>query len=702
MSFVTKNSLQRFFTGLKNVFAAKNHTHNYAGSSSAGGAANSANFLGKNTTFNKTGQAGIQYYDAEIKSATAVNTDGWGSPTEAWYQIIHMPLSVGNYYNDIAIPVNDVNGIAYRQRRSGNYYGWYRIIDSNNWKNYITKSALGIGSVNNTADADKSVKYATTAGTANAVAWANVSGKPTTFTPSSHNHDDRYYTETEMNTKLDAKANANHTHNYAGSSSAGGSANSALKLATARTVSGGTDITLNYSYDGSANSSASIGYYSCASTAGNTNNYPYHRIAYTGVITSSYADKSMTLYMSQGYQGGGFGIVRITVRTNNSSNVSTAEARWLVRSGFAADAIQIGLYNVYGKTYADVFFKSAGSYSGCVFRAIASDARGGISRTFTLVNSSEVDSTTTSDKKTSKEVYASIASAANALHSNQAYTNTIVAVDNATVSYANSAGSANAVAWDKVTGKPSTFTPSSHTHDAFGKATASSAGTVGFVPAPAKGQQGLYLRGDGTWATPTNTTYSNMTAATSTAAGKAGLVPAPAAGKQGQYLRGDGVWATPTNTTYGAATQSAAGLMSAADKKKLDGVATGANKITVDSALSSTSTNPVQNKVVNESILWLYCGTYKVDKWVQSSTGYEQTVTVEPRTGGIAMSADMDLSAPMTEKTTDFVTNKTLQKALTIINLGACTPSAGKVRIFVAAKPSCDIPVYWYARMGRT
>lgn len=51
-----------------------------------------------------------------------------------------------------------------------------------------------------------------------------------------------------------------------------------------------------------------------------------------------------------------------------------------------------------------------------------------------------------------------------------------------------------------------------------------------------------------------------------------------------------------------AATQSAAGLLSAADKKKLDGIATGATKITIDSALSSTSTNPVQNKVVNEAM----------------------------------------------------------------------------------------------------
>ena len=44
------------------------------------------------------------------------------------------------------------------------------------------------------------------------------------------------------------------------------------------------------------------------------------------------------------------------------------------------------------------------------------------------------------------------------------------------------------------------------------------------------------------------------------------------------------------------------GLMSVADKKKLDGIAVGANKTTVDSALSSTSTNPVQNKVVNDAL----------------------------------------------------------------------------------------------------
>lgn len=59
---------------------------------------------------------------------------------------------------------------------------------------------------------------------------------------------------------------------------------------------------------------------------------------------------------------------------------------------------------------------------------------------------------------------------------------------------------------------------------------------------------------------------------------------------------------TDSNTVYGNATTSAAGLMSAADKAKLDGVAAGSNHVTVDAELSTTSTNPVQNKVIKSAL----------------------------------------------------------------------------------------------------
>ena len=84
----------------------------------------------------------------------------------------------------------------------------------------------------------------------------------------------------------------------------------------------------------------------------------------------------------------------------------------------------------------------------------------------------------------------------------------------------------------------------------------------------------------------------------------------------------------------GAASTSTAGLMSASDKTKLDGIATGANKTVVDSALSSTSTNPVQNKVVNTAL----------DKKLSRSGG---TMTGALTTKGIKLTSGTDYGATL-------------------------------------------------------
>lgn len=426
-----------------------------------------------------------------------------------------------------------------------------------------TKSEVGLGNVDNTADATKSVKYAISAGSASSAAaltsnagsstqpvyfsggkpvacsytlgksvpadalftdhtYGNMKGAtsssagsaglvpapnigeqlkflradgtwviPTNTTYSvgttSYSGTTKLYTSTgsatdgtmtqnAITTALNGKSATSHTHNYAGSSSSGGAANSANKLATARTVSGGTDITLSFNYDGSGNSSANIGFYSSSASVGDKNNYPFHRFAKLDTIAASYSDKSTTFFISQDYSGGGFGIVRIVLRTNNSSLASTVEVKWLVRCGLSADSVQVGIYNVFGKTYADAFFKTGGSYAGTCFRTLASGARGGISRTWVLVNSSEVSGTSATDAKTSTECYATIAAAGTALHK-QAYSSIVSGTDSGTASYANSAGSANSVAWGNVTGKPSTFAPSSHTHNYAGSSSAGGAAT---------------------------------------------------------------------------------------------------------------------------------------------------------------------------------------------------------------------------------
>ena len=113
-----------------------------------------------------------------------------------------------------------------------------------------------------------------------------------------------------------------------------------------------------------------------------------------------------------------------------------------------------------------------------------------------------------------------------------------------------------------------------HSHSAFTSAAA------GFVPAAASGStsyltSGYVLTGAGWKAgtkynTDTNTTYANYVGATTAASGTAGLVPAATTATRTRFLRGDGTWQVPTNTTYAVATTAANGLMSSADKTKID------------------------------------------------------------------------------------------------------------------------------------
>ncbi len=44
------------------------------------------------------------------------------------------------------------------------------------------------------------------------IRWSDLTGVPTTFTPSAHIHDDRYYTEIEVDTALSGKSNTTHIH----------------------------------------------------------------------------------------------------------------------------------------------------------------------------------------------------------------------------------------------------------------------------------------------------------------------------------------------------------------------------------------------------------------------------------------------------------------------------------------------------------
>lgn len=164
-----------------------------------------------------------------------------------------------------AVPWSGVTGRPSSMPAS-DVYSWAKAAS----KPSYTKSEVGLGNVDNTADSAKSVKYATSAGSAGSVAWANVSGKPAitgkqtrtltasgpsgwkdattdqgfvpdmafmaywngAYSGSSSNlaYCNRGAFGTIVTKNAGDYAPASHSHHYAGSGSAGGSANSAVKL----------------------------------------------------------------------------------------------------------------------------------------------------------------------------------------------------------------------------------------------------------------------------------------------------------------------------------------------------------------------------------------------------------------------------------------------------------------------------------------
>ena len=166
--------------------ANASHTHDYAGSSSAGGAANSANKLNKNA----------------------------GSATQGVYFKDGVPVAM-TYTLGKSVPADA------------------KFTDTNTWRGVQDNLTSTATDQSLSANQGKVLKGLVDGKAASShthddryYTESEMNTKLNGKANASHTHDDRYYTESEMNTKLNGKANSSHTHNYAGSSSAGGTANS--------------------------------------------------------------------------------------------------------------------------------------------------------------------------------------------------------------------------------------------------------------------------------------------------------------------------------------------------------------------------------------------------------------------------------------------------------------------------------------------
>lgn len=140
-----------------------------------------------------------------------------------------------------------------------------------------------------------------------------------------------------LQSALDGKAASSHTHNYAGSSSAGGAATSANKLETARTISLTGDVTGSTSFDGSGNVSIT------ATVSDDSHN---HTIANVDGLQSALDGKSATshnhnsAYISKDLQFlGDNGGVMISYLKDDGKNILTEIA-----------SLPIGFYTVYSQS----------------------------------------------------------------------------------------------------------------------------------------------------------------------------------------------------------------------------------------------------------------------------------------------------------------------------------------------------------------
>lgn len=162
-----------------------------------------------------------------------------------------------------------------------------------------------------------------------------------------------------------------------------------------------------------------------------------------------------------------------------------------------------------------------------------------------------------------------------------------------------------------------------------------------------------------------------------------------------------------SDTTYSLASAYKNGLMSPAQYSKLSGIESEANKTTVDSTLSGTSANPVQNKVLYVALPWEYYATFYVDSWTTASTdeqaqgfAYKQTVYPSKKisVAPTLTANSMFLSLGSTNKTGVFATDVILADSMDKINAGLVYTGSGTITALVEEKPSSDVVMNWWLR----
>lgn len=488
------------------------------------------------------------------------------------------------------------------------------------------------------------------------------------ITDFAHTHDDRYYTETEIDTKLSGKSDTTHTHKYAGSASAGGSANSAVKLDTAAAGSAtqpvyfadgkpvATTYTLGKSVPADAVFTDTNTHYASKNVVGSstatanttaalTNGNVYLNSVENGAVTSA-------------HKISGSGATTVTTDTSGNIIVSSTNTTYSSLKNPYALTVSLngtsqGAYDGSAAKSINVTASSVGAYTKAeVDSAVAKKANSSHTHAaadITSVNASAITGiidaknlpsfvddviegyysnskfykTRGSDGVYATEITGESGKIYVNLNDNKTYrwsgsafvviSETIALGETSTTAYQGDRGK---IAYDHASAHGSAFASGLYkiTTNAAGHVTAATAvvktditglgipgqdtvythpTTSGNKHIPSGGSAGQFLKwsADGTavWAADNNT-WIALKGATADTAGTAGYVAAPAKGQQNYFLRGDATWAALTKSTVGLGNvDNTADINKSVKYATSAGSATSATKAaTADSATKAT------------------------------------------------------------------------------------------------------------------